>query len=487
MATLVRLALAVVLVTAVAGLGTAGRGIASPYGVSGKAEQRVVLSVAGAAVQQVVMCGNQQLASVAGERAVVGVRIISSLGTGLRNAQLVIDRCANGRWHQVRSDRLGTLDRGDRARRYDRALDTSSAGDFRISLRRGYLRGDRPRPLRASPHVHAVYLRVGVGEIVDSVVSFKVDNVNRSGVPCLTDGKAYTVRGHLVAPRSALSSDHQSLTVYLHGGVIGELWYFTGVPGYNHLREMARLGHASLTFSQLGYHPSDLPNGDQTCIGSDADVAHQVIAQLRAGRYQAQGLNPPSFQRIALAGLSEGSVRAAVEAFSFRDIDALIQLGMGLEFSPRATLVGTQWGIGCFGPGAKKRPDGPAGYIDYDTERSGLIRNEDIFFYNADPAVENALFDEVEQDPCESAPTILMALQLIALRRREISVPVLIMNGDHEGLFIPVSPQAQARQYTASHDVTAIELRDSGHVLVLQRTAPEFRAHLSRWLSQRGF
>src|SRR5688500_6231332 len=80
--------------------------------------------------------------------------------------------------------------------------------------------------------------------IADIPVSFKVVNSNTSGVPCASDGRTYTVRGHLTGPSSALAGPHASLvTVYLTGWEAGEWnWRFRDVAGYDHPAELARLG-----------------------------------------------------------------------------------------------------------------------------------------------------------------------------------------------------------------------------------------------------
>jgi hypothetical protein len=41
--------------------------------------------------------------------------------------------------------------------------------------------------------------------------------------------------------------------------------------------------------------------------------------------------------------------------------------------------------------------------------------------------------------------------------------------------------------YTASPEVTLIEIENAGHTLMLQRTAEEFRTKLSTWLKAHGY
>jgi hypothetical protein len=81
-------------------------------------------------------------------------------------------------------------------------------------------------------------------------------------VPCASDGELYSVRGHVVAPKRALSAPRRALTIYVSGGVLsGETTWRFPVPGYDHARAMAQRGHASLVIDRLGWGSSDIPNG----------------------------------------------------------------------------------------------------------------------------------------------------------------------------------------------------------------------------------
>lgn len=64
-------------------------------------------------------------------------------------------------------------------------------------------------------------------------VSFTVRNVNRSRLPCATDGARYTIRGHLVGPRSAVSAARgRATTRHLHGLAFGQ--FLSVIPGAGH-------------------------------------------------------------------------------------------------------------------------------------------------------------------------------------------------------------------------------------------------------------
>src|SRR5436305_2853309 len=128
--------------------------------------------------------------------------------------------------------------------------------------------------------------------VVSLPVAFRVVNSNTSAAPCSSDGAAYTVRGHLIGPRSALSNGRGgAITAYLYGYEGGEWnWDLRSPPGYAYANQMARRGHVSLTLDELGYGKSDRPaDGNGICVGSEADMTHQIIEQLRHGSYRPPG------------------------------------------------------------------------------------------------------------------------------------------------------------------------------------------------------
>src|SRR3954453_10680274 len=125
-------------------------------------------------------------------------------------------------------------------------------------------------------------------------VTFTVKNTNTSQFACASDGATYQVKGHISGPASALASASKkkkkakkrpkAVTLYMHGLGLGEwFWNFTPIPGYNYALQQARAGHVSVTVDRLGYGASSRPDGNKICIGSQADVTHQIVQQLKTG------------------------------------------------------------------------------------------------------------------------------------------------------------------------------------------------------------
>ena len=161
----------------------------------------------------------------------------------------------------------------------------------------------------------------GRERIIDRAVTFEVSNVNRSAVPCAADGQTYQVRGHLVGTESALA-DPQTVTLLLHGLSYGEFFsHYAAQQGHHFARKQARDGHVTATIDRLGYDSSDKPQGDGICFGSRADIADQMVQQLKAGSYDAHDASP-AFSKVVLAGHSVGAIIAKASTYSFGSADA---------------------------------------------------------------------------------------------------------------------------------------------------------------------
>jgi len=324
--------------------------------------------------------------------------------------------------------------------------------------------------------------------VVDVPVAFAVKNTNTSRVSCASDGAPYTVRGHLIAPASQLAGrGPQAVTLYLHGLGYGEFfWHFTGVPGYDFATELARAGNASLVIDRLGYGASGKPPGQQSCYGSQADVTHQLVGQLRAGSYQAGGAAARAFSRVVLASHSAEGFTAQNEAYTYRDIDGLMVFSFADSGSTPLTLslFGRAQTICAAGGQPQAGSSGPGGYAyvgQTDAEFQGAN------FYDTDPAVVSLVTGMRSRDPCGETASAVANGSSDTTNDGQITVPVLLAIGDHDALFSPSSLSTQKAQFTGSRDVTALTLPDTGQAVTLGRSAPTFRSAVIDWLRARGF
>ncbi len=59
------------------------------------------------------------------------------------------------------------------------------------------------------------------------------------------------------------------------------------------------------------YGASDKPIGQEVCFGSRADIAHQMVQQLRSGKYTTDGAASAAFTKVVPAGHSGGQHHCA--------------------------------------------------------------------------------------------------------------------------------------------------------------------------------
>jgi pimeloyl-ACP methyl ester carboxylesterase len=326
-------------------------------------------------------------------------------------------------------------------------------------------------------------------KVVKRAVTFPVRNVDRSALSCTSDGAPYEVKGHLVGPASTngteASGSPRSVTLYLHGLGTGEfLWSLDAAPGYDYAAAMARAGHASVVVDRLGYGASGHPDGNQTCLGADADVAHQIVGDLRAGDYVVEWGKAPSFEKVALAGHDIGGLIANLEAFSFADIGGLAVFGHTPQVS-RQTFE--QFYLNrsvCDAGGEPATAGGPGGYA-YFGQATAEFRG--TFFHSVEPAVGNLVSRLRGRDPCGDTASIIDALVLELKSLSRIRVPVLLVCGREDATTPDFACPYLKRRYAGSGDVSLSFVRNAGHALPLERTAPAFGRRVSKWLDHRGF
>ena len=316
-------------------------------------------------------------------------------------------------------------------------------------------------------------------------VRFTVINQNRSLVPCPADGKTYAIRGHLVAPASALVRP-ESVALYLHGATLGEFnWRFKDVPGYDTMAELARLGHASIAIDRLGFDSSGHPVGDQVCMGSEADIVSQIVDDLKAGTYRLGTSRGPSFSRVAVVGYSNGGGIAEIVGHSFGNADALGIVTWVDRPTPVHVRLTPHVAPRCLTGGEPVDDDGtgPGGYVyswpSWDDQHPDAFGNS-----------EQAVLDEVEmrlnRDPCGYAQSLSTTWLVNNLLLPRIEVPILFVYAERDPL-APRPSVGAAEDRVGSSDVTVRTMKDAGHTVMLDRTAPAFRRVLHRWLAARGF
>ncbi len=314
-------------------------------------------------------------------------------------------------------------------------------------------------------------------------VSFSVTNQNTSALPCPTDGKEYTVVGHITGPKSLLKRNSISAAaLYLHGdGVDERLWHYTKTPGHDYVGDMAEAGFVSISITRLGYQGSGKPNGNDMCFGSEADVAHQIIGHLRNGSYATTGSGlgksgkAPKVKSLVLAGHSASGFVAMAEAYSYDDIDGLVVVGSGEFVTPHvpATVFDQQ----------SRCPVSHDGYSFLTLSQNQAKR--DFFTEGADEAVVDDFTATRPKDACGPLMFAPSSFVVDAAMLRAIEVPVLCIAGDKDAFF--PYPEEQAKLFVGSPDVKAVILPNTGHAVTLEKSAPDFRAAMVTWLAEHRF
>jgi pimeloyl-ACP methyl ester carboxylesterase len=326
-------------------------------------------------------------------------------------------------------------------------------------------------------------------KVIRLPVAFAVQNTNASTVECASDGSAYQVKGELIGPASKLGplapAGRLAATLYLHDVALGSaFWSFTAVPRYDYAAAMGRAGHVSVVIDRLGYGASGRPEGNQTCLGAAADVAHQVIGKLRSGDYDVEGGEPKRFDKVALGGNGVGALIANIESHSFSDIDALV----GMSYTPNVTQQAFQDFYTarevCLAGGVPARPGGPGAYAYFGQTVADF---DDNAFHSAEPAVRRAAESLRAPDPCGDSDSIVGGLWRDFKLRPRVKVPVLLVCGRRDEVNPAFTCPLLKRNYVGSKDVSLLFIRNTGHALTLERTAPIMRRRVSAWLDAHGF
>lgn len=288
-------------------------------------------------------------------------------------------------------------------------------------------------------------------------VSFSVKNTNNTLVACSSDGKDYTVRGHIVAPRSALEHP-TAATLYLHAVTWGEYYFsFKGVPGYDFATQLAERGHTSVIVDRLGYGASDKPPGEATCFGSEADVAHQMVQALRHGTYRTGTGEPARFGRVNIGGSSVGGLTSHIEAYTFKDVDAVINMSWGDVAATPFTLQELADVLGrCLRGGDAGAPASYAAFFKNSRDA--------FYFHSATPDVRAAV-PALHPDPCGQLQSIPAAVATDVALLGTIDVPVQVIFGDADAVFgpQPLAAAQQAARYLGSPKVTTTIVPEASH------------------------
>ena len=322
--------------------------------------------------------------------------------------------------------------------------------------------------------------------VVEQPVSFSVKNVNRTRLACATDGRSYTVRGHLVGTADQLRANGP-VTLYLHGLGLGEFfWRLQAVPGYDFAANLAARGHASVVIDRLGYGTSGKAPGKLSCIGGQADIAHQIIGRLKSGSYG--GAATPRFGSVGLVGHSAGGLITQVEAYSFSDAKAIGVLAYADQGISRAQRdAGAEASRICAAGGIRAGgallPSGPGGYA---LLGQTLPAAANAFFNQTSPFVANAALLRVTRNPCGDLASYLKAPATDKLELKRVRQPVLLVQAGADTLFPAPAVRRQVARFGHARSVTYRQVSGSGHAVTLETSHTQVENFVAQFLAGNG-
>jgi pimeloyl-ACP methyl ester carboxylesterase len=236
-----------------------------------------------------------------------------------------------------------------------------------------------------------------------------------------------------------------------------------------------------VTIDRLGYDSSGKPQGLRSCIGGQADIAHQLIGDLKSGHYR--GSLTSKFRRVGLIGHSAGGQIAEVEGYSFKDAAAIGVLAYAdqgaspfqLELAKGATEV-------CDAGGEPSdETSGPGGYAKLgQTKQQG----REAFFSSAPAKVQFETLNILTANPCGDLASYGSAPATNLAEIGRITVPVLTVQGGKDTLFPVPDVQVQSTLYTGSSSVTYADLPNSAHALTLESEHGRLEAIVAKFLAK---
>jgi pimeloyl-ACP methyl ester carboxylesterase len=235
---------------------------------------------------------------------------------------------------------------------------------------------------------------------------------------------------------------------------------FDFAPGFRAAQELALLGFPVLALDRVGYGASSHPNGDTLTFAASAGYVHEVIAAVRAG---ALGFTPPA---VVLLGPSAGADIALVEAGTYHDVDGLIVVSNTSQLQPALFNVDFN---AFFAQGD---------YFDFGVD----FRT--TFFYAKPFAIKRIIdLDNATRALVPRAEIGSALAGASAPFRGQITAPVLLLQADHDAIFIPVDDSAL---FSGSPDVSFALLRHTGHKLFEHPASHALAvAQIADWISDR--
>lgn len=297
----------------------------------------------------------------------------------------------------------------------------------------------------------------------------------------------------LCLPSGRTAAEIDTVQLLVHGITYDHRYWNIADPAdpeadtYSWEAAATRTGHATAAIDRIGSGESTRPLSTAVNLESNAAVVSAVAGALRAGTLSdGQG-----FGSVALVGHSYGSI-VAIAAAARGGVDALVLTG----FSNGLRTVQATLSIGPRHYPAALDPQFSGTLLDpgYLTSQPGQRR---ALFYDPGVDVDPVIIERDEATKGTVAGTELLGIPIAVKSRYTGHLPVLIVNGDRDGIFCSQSPldfgapcrdaeslAAYERQFFPNADLSTIVLPGIGHCINAFRGAHKAFVAANDWLTQ---
>jgi len=297
-------------------------------------------------------------------------------------------------------------------------------------------------------------------------------NVTFSVTNPLAPLRTWTIHGVMIRPTAGCS---RGVLLAMHGLSYGKwAWDFPLHPEtYSVAQALAARGYAMVAVDRLGYGDSSggVPNGYKLTVQGYAQMAYQMVHQLRTGTYG--GASPVSFSHVGLIGHSAGSeVVELAAAMHPGAVDLVIATAYTHEPFVNNFWLAREW----------TQDNKRALLHDYEYfETNPTIRAQDMYnLANADSDVVS--LDNAKANLTPSGEVFSIGPQPSRWVIGTIRMPVLLVLADKDTLFPARFGQNEMALFALATDKTLIVAPNDGHAFMLQRNAQVTDSAIADWL-----
>ena len=231
--------------------------------------------------------------------------------------------------------------------------------------------------------------------------------------------------------------------------------------GYSVAQALTRAGYAVVAIDRLGYGESPIDNGYDVTFEAYADMAHQIVGQLRS-----------EFTHVVVGGHSAGA--------------GVTEYAQGLYGSADAILA-LAW---------HHRPSDHLGF-EFITGDSTRALQDDYEYFWGTPEHRAEMFYEPDADPAvveadTKAANFVPSGEILSISKQpsryavaNVKVPVFLQFGEKDRLFEPQYADLHAAEFASSPSVTVDIVPGAGHTFMLAPQGPAATDRMVDWLRAR--